>query len=177
MRAWRRLRSPKVLTGPAAGIPSLTFRAWFVAQFGHAAWEELDKIPRLMWMDYLRWYRRVLALPIENDVEVQRIRPLDGLLALELADGTTILAGKVVMATGREGLGQPRIPDFMRDIPRHFWAHTAGRHRLRTPPRQTRDRHRRRRLGDGQRRRGPGARAAPNCACWSVATTCRASTS
>ena len=52
------LRSPKVLTGPAAGIPSLTFRAWFVAQFGAAEWEALDKIPRVMWMDYLRWYRR-----------------------------------------------------------------------------------------------------------------------
>ncbi len=51
------LRSPKVLTGPAAGIPSLTFRAWFVAQFGAAEWETLDKIPRVMWMDYLRWYR------------------------------------------------------------------------------------------------------------------------
>jgi cation diffusion facilitator CzcD-associated flavoprotein CzcO len=119
------LRSPKVLTGPAAGIPSLTFRAWFVAQFGHAAWQELDKIPRLMWMDYLRWYRRILALPIENNVEVQSIRPVDNLLALDLADGTTILAGKTVMATGREGLGQPRIPDFIRPIPRHFWAHTA----------------------------------------------------
>src|SRR5690606_2278844 len=27
------LRSPKELTGPALGIPSLTFRAWFTAQF------------------------------------------------------------------------------------------------------------------------------------------------
>ena len=89
------LRSPKVLTGPAAGIPSLTFRAWFVAQFGAMAWEALDKIPRVMWMDYLRWYRTVLALPVENDVEVRRIRPQDGLLALDLADGC-ILTRKVV---------------------------------------------------------------------------------
>src|ERR1700749_144307 len=66
------LRSPKVLTGPAAGIPSLTFRAWFVAQFGDDAWEALDKIPRVMWMDYLRWYRDVLALPVENNVDVLR---------------------------------------------------------------------------------------------------------
>ena len=119
------LRSPKVLTGPAAGIPSLTFRAWFVAQFGAAEWEALDKIPRVMWMDYLRWYREVLALPVENGIEVLRIAPLDGLLALELAGGTRILARKVVMATGREGLGQERIPDFMRDVPRRFWAHTS----------------------------------------------------
>jgi cation diffusion facilitator CzcD-associated flavoprotein CzcO len=119
------LRSPKVLTGPAAGIPSLTFRAWFIAQFGAPDWEKLDKIPRVMWMDYLRWYRDVLALPIENGIEVRRIDPQDGLLALELADGRRILARKVVMATGREGLGRPRIPAFMRDVPHRFSAHTA----------------------------------------------------
>jgi cation diffusion facilitator CzcD-associated flavoprotein CzcO len=56
------LRSPKQLAGPALGIPSLTFRAWFEAQFGPAEWKALDKIPRLQWMDYLRWYRRVLEI-------------------------------------------------------------------------------------------------------------------
>ncbi len=121
------LRSPKVLTGPAAGIPSLTFRAWFIAQFGDAEWDRLDKIPRVMWMDYLRWYRDVIALPIENGVEVLRIRPQDGLLALDLSgsDAPRILARKVVMATGREGLGRPSIPGFIGDLPRRFWAHTA----------------------------------------------------
>ena len=120
------LRSPKVLTGPAAGIPTLTFRAWFVAQFGTAEWERLDKIPRVMWMDYLRWYRQVLDLPIENNIEVTRIRPLDGLLALDLSGGgeARILTCKVVMATGREGLGRAHIPDFARDVPHRFWAHT-----------------------------------------------------
>ncbi|HEX3402939.1 MAG TPA: NAD(P)/FAD-dependent oxidoreductase [Acetobacteraceae bacterium] len=121
------LRSPKVLTGPAAGIPSLTFRAWFTAQFGAAEWGGLDKISRVMWMDYLRWYRTVLELPIENGVEVLRIRPQDGLLALDLAGvgAPPILARKVVMATGREGLGRPSIPAFIGDLPRHVWAHTA----------------------------------------------------
>ncbi|MGC1408039.1 MAG: NAD(P)/FAD-dependent oxidoreductase [Acetobacteraceae bacterium] len=119
------LRSPKVLTGPAAGIPSLTFRAWFVAQFDAVEWDSLDKIPRVMWMDYLRWYRDVLELPVENGVNVLRIDPLDGLLALELAGGGRIVTRKVVMATGREGLGRPRIPDFMRDVPRSLWAHTS----------------------------------------------------
>lgn len=119
------LRSPKMLTGPAAGIPSLTFRAWFVAQFGHDAWGALDKIPRIMWMDYLRWYRHVLALPVENGVEVTRIRPDGQMLSLELADGDRIMTRKVVMATGREGLGRARIPEFMREIPRRLWAHTS----------------------------------------------------
>ncbi len=121
------LRSPKTLTGPAAGIPSLTFRAWFTAQFGTAEWDRMDKIPRTMWMDYLRWYRDVLNLPIENDIEILRIRPQDGLLAVDLKGSAEpyILTRKVVMATGREGLGRPAIPDFMHDIPRHAWAHTA----------------------------------------------------
>jgi FAD-dependent urate hydroxylase len=121
------LRSPKVLTGPAAGIPSLTFRAWFIAQSGAAAWQRLDKIPRVMWMDYLRWYRDVLGLPVENSIEMKRIRPQDGLLALDLSCGAErcILTRKVVMATGREGLGRPHIPDFMRELPRGVWAHTA----------------------------------------------------
>jgi FAD-dependent urate hydroxylase len=121
------LRSPKVLTGPAAGIPSLTFRAWFIARFGAAVWQRLDKIPRIMWMDYLRWYRQVLDLPVENGIEVARIRPLDGVVALDLVGSTAtgILTRKVVMATGREGLGRPHIPDFMRELPRGLWAHTA----------------------------------------------------
>ena len=79
------LRSPKQLTGPAYGMASLTFRAWFTAQFGEAAWEALDKIPRPMWMDYLRWYRQVLDLPVENEVEVLRIVPEGDLLRLDLA--------------------------------------------------------------------------------------------
>ena len=69
------LRSPKQLAGPALGIPSLTFRAWFEAQFGRAEWDALDKIPRLQWMDYLRWYRRVLALPVRNGHRVTDLVP------------------------------------------------------------------------------------------------------
>src|SRR5882724_6722039 len=63
----RTLRAPKELTGPAMGMPALTFRAFYEAQFGRAAWDALGKVPRAMWMDYLVWYRKVLDLPIEND--------------------------------------------------------------------------------------------------------------
>ena len=62
------LRSPKSLTGPALDIPALTFRAWHRARFGEAAWAAVDKIPRTMWMDYLRWYRHALDIPVENGV-------------------------------------------------------------------------------------------------------------
>ncbi|MCA0241789.1 MAG: FAD-dependent oxidoreductase, partial [Proteobacteria bacterium] len=69
------LRSPKQLAGPALGIASLTFRAWFIAQFGDAAWEALDKIPRLQWMDYLRWYREALGLQVHNEHLVTDVLP------------------------------------------------------------------------------------------------------
>ena len=123
------LRSPKQLTGPAYGIASLTFRSWYVAQFGNDAWAEMDKIPRPMWMDYLRWYRKVLSLPVENNVEVKSILPEGPLMRLTLAGSgakeATILARKIVMATGRDGMGHPNIPDFVAGLDRKFWAHSS----------------------------------------------------
>jgi cation diffusion facilitator CzcD-associated flavoprotein CzcO len=121
------LRSPKELTGPALGIGALTFRAWYVAQHGGGAWAALGKIPRLQWMDYLAWYRRVLDLPVENRVEVRRIVPLDGLLRLELAGATPEIAltRKIVLATGRAGLGAAATPAFVDGLPRARWAHSA----------------------------------------------------
>ncbi|HEX2542432.1 MAG TPA: NAD(P)/FAD-dependent oxidoreductase [Caldimonas sp.] len=123
------LRSPKQLAGPALGIPSLTFRAWFEAQFGRDEWEALDKIPRLQWMDYLRWYRRVLALPVQNDHRVTDILPRgDGLVELGLeAAGrpARAWARRVVLATGRAGLGGPVVPQFAESLPRSRWAHSS----------------------------------------------------
>ncbi|MBK7261197.1 MAG: NAD(P)/FAD-dependent oxidoreductase [Rubrivivax sp.] len=110
------LRSPKHLAGPALGIASLSFRAWFEAQFGAAAWDALDKIPRLQWMDYLRWYRQVLGLVVHNEHRVTDVLPrADGLVQLKLAvrDRTqSAWARRVVLATGRAGLGGPWMPEF-----------------------------------------------------------------
>ena len=124
------LRSPKALTGPAFGIGALTFRQWYTAQWGVAAWEALDKIPREMWMAYLVWYRRALSLPVENGIEVTRIAPDGELLQLSLAgrdvrDGT-LRCRRVVLATGRDGMGAPNIPGFVRHLPRGaLWAHSS----------------------------------------------------
>jgi len=108
------LRSPKHLVGPAQDIPSLTFRAWYTAQHGPAGWEALGKIPRATWMDYLTWFRDVLALPVSSGVAVQAIRPgPDGLVAVTAVPGGTLLARHVVLATGRDGLGAPRLPDWV----------------------------------------------------------------
>lgn len=123
------LRTRKEASGPALGVPSLTFRAWFEAQHGAQAWERMDKIPRPMWMDYLVWYRNVLGLPVENDTRVAAIVPRpDGLIALELETASrsrTVLARRVVLATGLDGLGGPAEPSIAHKIERRFWAHGA----------------------------------------------------
>jgi FAD-dependent urate hydroxylase len=123
------LRSPKQLAGPALGIASLTFRAWFEAQFGAAAWDALDKIPRLQWMDYLRWYRQALNLPVHNGHRITDVQPgADGLVALQvLTEGRThtAWARRVVLATGRAGLGGPLVPDFVQGLPRARWLHSS----------------------------------------------------
>ncbi|QYY33014.1 MULTISPECIES: NAD(P)-binding domain-containing protein [Cupriavidus] len=123
------LRSPKQLTGPALGLPALTFRAWFEAQFGGEAWEALDKIPRLQWMDYLRWYRQVLDLDIRNAHRVEQVLPrADGLVALSMVapEGPrTVLARRVVLATGRDGLGGAYVPPLAENLPRKLWAHSS----------------------------------------------------
>lgn len=122
------LRSPKQLTGPALGLPALTFRAWFEAQFGLPAWDALDKIPRLQWMDYLRWYRHVVKLDIRNQHRVVRILPRDGHVRIqyESPQGPGVLhARHLVLATGRAGLGGPHVPAFMDAVPRRYWAHSS----------------------------------------------------
>lgn len=121
------LRSPKTLTGPAFGHGSLTFQAWYRAQFGAKAWDALDKIPRTMWMDYLRWYREVLDIPVENDISVDHVESEGDLLRVTVSGATTgtILTRKLVFATGRDGTGGPNIPGFIKDVPGHLWAHSA----------------------------------------------------
>ena len=121
------LRSPKQLTGPAYGHGALTFQAWYRAQFGAAAWEALDKIPRPMWMDYLRWYRKVLEVPVENGVSVDLVEPEGELLRLHLSGAaeSSVLTRKLIFATGRDGTGEPNIPRFVNGLPRRYWAHSA----------------------------------------------------
>lgn len=122
----RTLRSPKQLAGPALSLPDLTFRAWYEAQHGAAGFEALGKIPTLMWMDYLRWYRRVSGLDIRSGLAVTLIEPSGALFRLTLSDGATVFARHVVLATGRDGLGGPRIlPGFAPEWRGALWAHSA----------------------------------------------------
>ena len=121
------LRSPKTLHGPALGLPQLTFRAWFTAQWGVDAWQSLEKIPKGQWMDYLVWYRKVLGLPVRNGVRMTGIAPAGDLIAIDIEGAETgrVLTRHLVLATGRSGLGGFAVPDFLRGIDRAYWAHSA----------------------------------------------------
>jgi len=119
------LRSPKGLAGPALGLGPLTFRAFFEAQHGSAAWDALGKIPRAMWMDYLNWYRRVMAVPVRNGAEVALVRPRgDGLIALAMREGPEVLCRRLVLASGRDGLGGEFVPAMARGVDRRLWVHS-----------------------------------------------------
>ena len=109
------LRSPKHLTGPDLGVPSLTFRAWYEARFGTDGWAALHKVWRLDWRDYLLWVRRQVGVAVDNGVRLLAIAPSPGGLALRLDERgveRVVHARKLVLALGREGSGLPRRPSF-----------------------------------------------------------------
>ena len=123
------LRTPKDGECLSLGLPSLTFRAWYECQFSKQAWRTLDKAPRSTWMDYLVWYRSVLGLPVRNDARVDLIAPVaEGEIQMQLSTSSgqeTIMARRVVLATGFDGLGGAAIPAMADSVDRKFWAHTS----------------------------------------------------
>jgi cation diffusion facilitator CzcD-associated flavoprotein CzcO len=110
------LRSPKHLTSPDLGIPSLTFRAWYEARFGAEGWAALYKVWRTDWLDYLLWVRRMTGVRVENGIALEALgEGPEGLVLSTLrTEGglQPVVARKVVLALGRDGSGAPRWPDF-----------------------------------------------------------------
>lgn len=109
------LRTAKALTGPESGIAALGFEAWYEATQGAAAYAALERIPRLAWADYLRWYRQATGAEVRNDTQLLDIEPLPGRglqLTLRRPDGATVteVTRKLVLSTGVNGCGTPRIP-------------------------------------------------------------------
>ncbi|CAN5920619.1 NAD(P)/FAD-dependent oxidoreductase [soil metagenome] len=124
------LRSPKVQTGPDLGFPNLTFQAWYEAQHGAQAFADMHLIPSIDWHNYLRWYRRVLGLPVRNGVAATAIAPAqldDGgpCLLVTLSSGEVLATRKLVLATGQDGTGEWWMPDFVRALPADRRAHTC----------------------------------------------------
>lgn len=121
------LRSPKQVVGPALASPSLTFQAWFKAQFGEQAWLELDKIPRLQWGEYLQWFKSMTQPIVFNQYQLIDIQltPQGRELLFNTPKGLTyFVAQHVILATGMESFSEPNIPEFMNNIPNTFWEHS-----------------------------------------------------
>ena len=123
------LRSWKDQSGPDLGVPSLTYQAWHEARYGTLSWEKLRYIPKENWNDYLLWLRRVVGVPVRNEVEAKRIEPArtdDGLPCLRITTSEgAMLARKLVLATGQEDAGHWWMPEFVTALPRHLRAHAA----------------------------------------------------
>jgi cation diffusion facilitator CzcD-associated flavoprotein CzcO len=112
------LRTPKDLSGPELGIPSLSFRAWFEAQHGAEAWDRMYRIPRTAWMEYLTWFRRVMALPVTNGWRLVALEPVEAAmfrLGFETPEGPrTRYARTVALTTGAMGAGGFAVPEAIR---------------------------------------------------------------
>jgi cation diffusion facilitator CzcD-associated flavoprotein CzcO len=132
---WRRfarmkqLRTPKEVSGIDLGIPSLTARAWYEAKFGRDAWQDLDKIPPDIWREYLDWFRDVLELPVDNEVELTSIEPAGDVLRAQLrrnGRSERVHARKIVLATGMDGSGRWRSPPgLISELPAERHAHAS----------------------------------------------------
>jgi FAD-dependent urate hydroxylase len=135
----RTLRTPKYLAGPDLGVASLTPRAWYEAQHGAGGWETMGLIPKETWAAYLAWYRRTLDIPVRPDTRVGALRwnAREAAWEVPCADARessgggaapateTLLARRVVLATGIDGSGQWDVPAMIRDgLPKRLWAHT-----------------------------------------------------
>ena len=126
------LRTPKYVTGPDLGVPSLTPRAWFEAWHGAEAWAALEFIPTESWAEYLSWYRQTLKLPVRPDTRVGALRFAATERVWELpcagASGNErVFARRVVLATGIDGSGAWHVPAFIREqLPERLYAHTRS---------------------------------------------------
>lgn len=122
----RTLRTPKQLSSIDLGIPALTFRHYWTSLHGAASFDAIDKIPREDWMHYLKWYRDVLNIPVQNDVKVTNIQSLHRELFEVTTGQETFYAKKVVLATGIQGGGEWHVPSFIREaLPTSLYAHTS----------------------------------------------------
>lgn len=118
------LRTPKSTTGPDLDIPLLSVKYWYSEKYGEKAWDALDYIPRLVWHDYLNWFRKVLKLPVEFNSHAGALswdteNNCYCFIVTQDNSQKMIFARKVVLATGLEGSGEWMIPQFIeKNLPR-----------------------------------------------------------
>ena len=124
------LRTPKTMApGPEGGNVALSFRAWYETLNGPAAFDALDRIPRLAWADYLTWFQQTTDTKGRYRTRLVEIEPQGDLLRLHLeSDGAQRMetTRKLVLANGYGGAGGPEIPDVLRGLPTRVWTHSTG---------------------------------------------------
>jgi cation diffusion facilitator CzcD-associated flavoprotein CzcO len=121
------LRTPKILPGPELGIPALSFQAWYEARHGEPAYTAIDRIPRLVWAEYLKWYRHFLDIPVRYGTRLLRIEPAGDSFRLHLEiEGRPAVetTRKIVLATGFTGNGGAYIPPELGALTRDVMSHT-----------------------------------------------------
>ncbi len=123
------LRTAKSGMGPTPGVPSLSPRAWYEATYGAEAWEDITFFPLNDWVEYLRWFKEVLGLPVQNNADVVDVEALsNGWLRLTAeVDGVTrlVTARRVIVCTGYGGWGGARLPAVLQDLPKKLYAHSS----------------------------------------------------
>lgn len=124
----KKLRTPKNLPGPELGIPELSFQAWYEARHGAEAYAAIDRIPRVLWAEYLIWYRHFLDIQVRYKTRLVRVEPESGFFRLHLEiNGVRQVetTRKIIFANGVAGTGGAYIPPVLADLPRTLYAHTA----------------------------------------------------
>lgn len=126
------LRTPKHLTGIDNGVPALSPEAWFTAKFGPDAWENLDKIPRTDWADYLGWFKRVARIRTSSKTELlsfatdpERPDTIKAIVSTPAGE-KTLHCRRLVFATGIDGSGCWHVPEHIAAaLPPEAYSHTS----------------------------------------------------
>src|SRR5205085_1246722 len=88
----------------------------------------VHRIPRLQWMEYLRWYRRVIDVAIENETELTDLAGDAEFVVLTLSSAAgvrKVAARRLVLANGRDGLGGPFVPEMFRGLDPKLAMHSS----------------------------------------------------
>ncbi len=124
------LRTPKYLTGPDLGIPSLTIQSWYEAQHGQGSWESMGLIPKETWAEYLAWYRKVMKVPVSWQTTAGAAQWDAGERAFcvplrQKGEERTVWARRIVFCTGIDGAGHWKVPAFIEEsLPQKVYSHT-----------------------------------------------------
>jgi len=125
----QRLRTPKGLPGPELGLPGLGFQAWYEARHGAEAYAGFDRIARVDWASYLKWYRDFLGIKIRYGTRLVRVEPAGNHFRLHIdaggRGGIVETARKIILANGFGGSGGAVIPPVLSRLPARLVAHTS----------------------------------------------------